>query len=159
MLIHLRDGSTMTPAEVFSLARFDAVLFDLDGVLTSTARIHAACWKRTFDEFLRTRSRRTGEPFRPFDMDIDYKLYVDGKPRYDGVRSFLVSRGISLPEGTPASPPGEESVCGLGNLKDALVKDAIHAGRVETYPGAIEDRKSTRLNSSHYSRSRMPSSA
>jgi beta-phosphoglucomutase-like phosphatase (HAD superfamily) len=134
MLIHLPDGHTATPAEVFTPGRFDAVLFDLDGVLTSTARIHAACWKQMFDDFLRSRSHRTGEPFRPFGMDTDYKQYVDGKPRYDGVRSFLASRGITLPEGTQASPSDEESVYGLGNLKDSLVKAAIHAGRVQTYP-------------------------
>lgn len=138
MLIQLPDGRARTPAEVFTAERFDAVLFDLDGVLTSTARIHAACWKKMFDEFLRTRSRRTGEPFRPFDLETDYKLYVDGKPRYDGVRSFLASREIRLPEGTQASSQDEESVCGLGNLKDSLVKEAIHAGRVETYPRAID---------------------
>jgi beta-phosphoglucomutase family hydrolase len=138
VLIHLPDGHTATPAEVFTPGRFDAVLFDLDGVLTSTARIHAACWKQMFDDFLRSRGHRKGEPFHPFDMDTDYKQYVDGKPRYDGVRSFLASRGITLPEGTQASPTDEESVYGLGNLKDSLVKEAIHSGRVQTYPAAID---------------------
>lgn len=122
---------------VFTPARFGAVLFDLDGVLTSTARVHAACWKQTFDDFLQTRSARTGEPFRPFDVEDDYKRYVDGKPRYDGVRSFLASRSITLPEGTPDSPPDEESVCGVGNRKDELVKQAIRAGKAETYPNSI----------------------
>jgi beta-phosphoglucomutase family hydrolase len=117
--------------------RFDAVLFDLDGVLTSTAKIHAGCWKRMFDDFLRSHARRTGEPFRPFEVETDYKLYVDGRPRYDGVRTFLASRGITLPEGTPDAPPGEESVCGLGIRKDQAVKEAIRAGGVEAYAGSV----------------------
>ncbi len=125
-----------------SSARFnpehcDAVLFDLDGVLTSTARVHAACWKETFDDFLRARAARTGEPFRPFEPD-DYKRYVDGKPRYDGVRSFLDSRSVVLPEGTPASPPGEETVYGLGNRKNELVQRAILEGGADVYPGSID---------------------
>ena len=83
-----------------------ACLFDLDGVLTPTALIHAAAWKQMFDAYLRERAVRTGEPFEPFDDHVDYERYVDGKPRYDGVRSFLASRAIELPEGTPADPPG-----------------------------------------------------
>jgi beta-phosphoglucomutase family hydrolase len=123
---------------VLTPARFEAVLFDLDGVLTSTAQVHAAAWKQILDDYLQSRSRRTGEPFRPFDVDADYKQYVDGKPRYDGVRSFLASRGICLPEGTETSASDEESVCGLGNQKDELVKQALHTGGVKTYPGAID---------------------
>jgi beta-phosphoglucomutase family hydrolase len=115
----------------------DAVLFDLDGVLTSTAKIHAKCWKTMFDEFLGRRSAAGKEPFRPFDIETDYKLYVDGKLRYEGVRSFLASRSISLPEGTPEDPPVAETVCGLGNSKDELVKAAIDAGEVESYPGSV----------------------
>ena len=88
--------------------RFDAVLFDLDGVLTDTARLHAASWKRMFDAFLRRRAEATGEPFRPFEME-DYGLYVDGRPRYDGVRDFLKSRGIELPEGGPEDPTDRET--------------------------------------------------
>ena len=76
--------------------RFDAVLFDLDGVLTDTAKMHAACWKKMFDEFLRNRAAQSGESWQPFDIDTDYKRYVDGKLRYEGVRSFLQSRGIHL---------------------------------------------------------------
>ncbi len=112
-------------------------MFDLDGVLTSTARLHAACWKQTFDDFLRTRSDRTGEPFRAFDLNHDYKQFVDGKPRYDGVASFLASRGIDLPEGTADSPPDEDSVHGLGNRKDRLVNQAIREGGVKAFPGSI----------------------
>jgi beta-phosphoglucomutase family hydrolase len=116
---------------------FDAVLFDLDGVLTSTADIHAEAWKRMFDEYLRNRAAARGEAFRPFDIATDYKLYVDGRPRYEGVRQFLESRGIRLPQGTAASPPGEESVCGLGNVKDRLVHEAIAAGRVRSFPSSV----------------------
>jgi beta-phosphoglucomutase family hydrolase len=119
-------------------ARFDAVLFDLDGVLTSTAEIHAAAWKKMFDDYLRRRAAERTEPFRPFDIETDYKLFVDGRPRYEGVRNFLDSRGIKLAQGTPDSPPGEESVCGLGNVKDALVQEAIDAGKVQSFPGSID---------------------
>src|SRR5688572_22264343 len=87
---------------------FDAVLFDLDGVLTPTASIHAAAWKRMFDDFLRRRADASGETFVAFDISADYRDYVDGKPRHDGVQSFLASRGIDLPEGDPDAPPGED---------------------------------------------------
>ncbi len=117
--------------------RFDAVLFDLDGVLTDTAAIHAACWKRTFDEFLRARAEAGGEPFRPFD-DADYQHYVDGKPRYDGVRDFLASRDIELPEGEADDPPDRATVCGVGNRKNQLVGEAIARGEVERYESSVE---------------------
>jgi beta-phosphoglucomutase family hydrolase len=122
----------------FTRDRFDAVLFDLDGVLTSTAEIHASAWKRMFDDYLRRRAAERTEPFRPFEIETDYRQFVDGRPRYEGVRTFLDSRGIKLPQGTPDSPPGEESVCGLGNVKDALVQEAIDAGKVRSFPGSIE---------------------
>jgi beta-phosphoglucomutase family hydrolase len=117
--------------------RFDAVLFDLDGVLTPTAQIHALCWKTMFDQFLSRRATEARESFRPFDIDADYKWHVDGKPRYDGVRSFLSSRKISLEEGTPTDGPDADTVCGLGNRKDELVKAAIDRGEVESYPGSV----------------------
>ena len=117
--------------------RFDAVLFDLDGVLTSTAKIHGKCWKTTFDDFLLQRAAEKKEPFQPFDIDTDYKRYVDGKLRYEGVRSFLASRAIALTEGTPEDPPTANTVCGLGNRKDELVKAAIDQGEVEAYPGSV----------------------
>lgn len=120
-----------------ALLPFDAVLFDLDGVLTSTAKIHAACWKSMFDDFLRKHAGSSQQPLTPFDIEDDYKAYVDGKPRYEGVRSFLESRSITLPYGSPADDPAAESVCGLGNRKDALVKQAIAAGKVEAYPGSV----------------------
>ena len=116
---------------------YNAVLFDLDGVLTSTAAIHAAAWKQMFDDYLARRATARGEPFRPFDINSDYRRYVDGRPRYEGVQQFLESRDIHLPRGTPDAPQGEESVCGLGNMKDGLVHDAIEAGRVESYPGSV----------------------
>jgi beta-phosphoglucomutase family hydrolase len=116
---------------------FDAVLFDLDGVLTDTARVHAASWQEMFDAFLRQRAELHGETFRPFDIDSDYHLYLDGRPRYDGVRDFLKSRNIDLPEGGPDDPPGHESVCGLGNRKNDLVGEAIDRVGVEAYPGSV----------------------
>src|SRR5256885_1681338 len=99
--------------------RFDAVLFDLDGVLTSTAAIHAEAWKRMFDEYLASRHDIDPQQRRPFDVDSDYKRYVDGKPRYEGVQSFLESRGIDLPKGSPDEPPNDRTIAGLGNRKDA----------------------------------------
>ena len=114
-----------------------ACLFDLDGVLTKTATVHAAAWKQMFDEYLRQRAERTGEPFVAFDSDSDYGEYVDGKPRYDGVRSFLASRGIELPEGEEDDPPTEETVHGLGNRKNELVLKMIREDGVEAYPGSV----------------------
>jgi beta-phosphoglucomutase family hydrolase len=118
-------------------AHIHALLFDLDGVLTQTAKVHAAAWKEMFDEYLRERAQRTGEPFRPFDAHADYDAYVDGKPRYDGVRSFLASRGIDLPQGTPDDPPGKETVDGLGNRKNELVLKLIHDQGVQPYEGSV----------------------
>lgn len=117
--------------------RYDAVLFDLDGVVTDTASIHAACWKQMFDEYLLERGARTGEIFRSFDPVADYRLHVDGKPRFDGVRDFLNSRGIDLPEGNPHDPPDAETVGGLGNRKNRLVTRAIEEKGVDAYPGSI----------------------
>jgi beta-phosphoglucomutase family hydrolase len=114
-----------------------ACLFDLDGVLTKTAVVHAAAWKRMFDEYLKARAERTGDEFVPFDSDADYGEFVDGKPRYDGVRSFLASRGIELPEGEPDDPPSAETVCGLGNRKNELVQHLIQEQGVEAYKGSI----------------------
>jgi len=121
-----------------------ACLFDLDGVLTQTAKVHAAAWKQMFDEYLRERAKRTGEPFREFDAKADYDAYVDGKPRYDGVRSFLESRGIELPQGTPDDPPGAETVDGLGNRKNELVLGLIHKQGVQPYDGSVRYVKAAR---------------
>lgn len=127
-------SATTTP---ITREEYDAVLLDLDGVVTDTASIHARSWKRMFDDYLRERSSRTGEPFQPFEIATDYKLHVDGKPRFDGVRDFLSSRGIELPEGAPDDPPLRETVCGLGNRKNELVNEAIASSGVEVYEGTI----------------------
>jgi beta-phosphoglucomutase family hydrolase len=114
-----------------------ACLFDLDGVLTQTAKVHAAAWKQMFDDYLQKRARETGETFAPFDLIDDYDQYVDGKPRYDGVRSFLVSRGIELEDGGPDDPPGAQTVDGLGNRKNEIVLKLIGEQGVEAYEGSV----------------------
>lgn len=114
-----------------------ACLFDLDGVLTRTASLHAAAWKEMFDAFLRTRAEPAGSAFEPFDLVRDYEQYVDGKLRYDGVRSFLASRGIELPEGEPGDSSDVDTVIGLGDRKNALVLSLIRSRGVETYPGSV----------------------
>lgn len=116
--------------------RFEAVLLDMDGVVTDTASIHAACWKWMFDEYLQKWAREHGQPFRPFDIATDYKLYVDGKPRYRGVLDFLNSRGIALPEGSHQDPPMTETIRGLGNRKNELLNQRLASG-VEAYPGSV----------------------
>jgi beta-phosphoglucomutase family hydrolase len=115
----------------------EACLFDLDGVLTRTAETHAAAWKQMFDDFLAARAARLGEPFVPFDAVADYDEYVDGRPRYDGVRSFLAARGIELPEGKPDDPPNAQTVMGLGNRKNELVLELIRSRGVEAYEGSV----------------------
>ena len=125
-------------ASTFDLSRFEAVLFDLDGVLTDTADLHAEAWKVMLDEFLRRWSVEHGHPFIPFEIDPDYLEYVDGKPRYEGVASFLESRRIVLPEGSPGDPVDADTICGLGNRKNELVNDLIIDRGVEPLPGALE---------------------
>jgi beta-phosphoglucomutase family hydrolase len=112
-------------------------LFDLDGVLTQTAKIHAQAWKQMFDDFLREWSERTGEPFHEFDRPTDYDDYVDGKPRLDGVRSFLQSRGIDLPMGSPSDPSDAETIHALGTRKNDLVLELIRQQGVEPYAGSV----------------------
>jgi beta-phosphoglucomutase family hydrolase len=114
-----------------------ACLFDLDGVLTQTAKVHAAAWKQMFDDYLRRRAEESGGRFKPFDPVADYDEYVDGKPRYDGVRSFLASRGIELPEGDGDDPPEAETIAGLGNRKNEIVQRLIHENGVQTYEGSV----------------------
>jgi beta-phosphoglucomutase family hydrolase len=114
-----------------------ACLFDLDGVLTQTAKVHAAAWKEMFDGFLRERANQGGEPFLPFDPVADYDEYVDGKPRSDGVRSFLAVRGIDLPEGEESDPAAAETVVGLGYRKNEIVLRMIRDQGVEAYEGSV----------------------
>lgn len=118
-------------------ASVTACLFDLDGVLTQTAKVHAAAWKKMFDGYLRMRAGRSREAFVPFDEIRDYDEYVDGKPRYDGVRSFLTSRGIELPEGGLDDPPNAETIHGLGNRKNEIVLELIREQGVEPYEGSV----------------------
>jgi beta-phosphoglucomutase family hydrolase len=114
-----------------------ACLFDMDGVVTQTAVVHAAAWKEMFDDFLRERAKSTGAEFVPFDPHADYDAFVDGKPRLDGTRSFLESRGIDLPAGAPDDPPGSPTVYGLSNRKNDLVLAKLAAGGVQVYDGTI----------------------
>jgi beta-phosphoglucomutase family hydrolase len=112
-------------------------LFDLDGVLTKTAKVHASAWKEMFDAYLRERAQREGGEFVPFDPVADYDRYVDGKPRYEGVQSFLDARGIDLPRGDPSDPPAAETVDGLGNRKNEIVLRLIRERGVEPYEGSV----------------------
>ncbi|MEJ2593601.1 MAG: beta-phosphoglucomutase family hydrolase [bacterium] len=116
---------------------FKAVIFDLDGVITKTANVHSRAWKKMFDEYLMARANKTGEPFREFTTE-DYLHYVDGKPRYDGVKSFLEHRDIHLPLGTPDDDPQLETVCGLGNRKNIAFNNVLKAEGVEAYPATIQ---------------------
>jgi beta-phosphoglucomutase family hydrolase len=114
-----------------------ACLFDLDGVLTQTAKVHAKAWKQMFDSYLQERARARGEEFVPFDPVRDYDEYVDGKPRYEGVQSFLTARGIELPRGAASDPPDAETVDGLGNRKNEIVLKLIHDEGVQPYDGSV----------------------
>jgi beta-phosphoglucomutase family hydrolase len=114
-----------------------ACLFDLDGVLTQTATVHAAAWAAMFDAYLRKRAATTGGEFVAFDLGADYGEYVDGKPRYEGVRSFLASRGVDLPQGEPGDAPGSETIDGLGNRKNEIVLAMIRERGVKPYPGSV----------------------
>ena len=117
--------------------QFDAVLFDLDGVLTDTTRLHAACWKKMFDGFLRKRAENRGEEFHSFSITEDYFPYVDGRLRSDGVRDFLKSRNITLPEGDPDAPPESETVSGLGNRKNDMVNALMESEGIHVYSDAV----------------------
>lgn len=118
-------------------AHVTACLFDLDGVLTPTVDVHRAAWEATFNQILRAYADRTGAPFRPFDPGQDYYRYVDGKPRADGVRSFLASRGITLPEGTPDDPDQAETVNGVGNRKNTQLQARLREHGIAPYPGSV----------------------
>jgi beta-phosphoglucomutase family hydrolase len=121
-----------------------ACLFDMDGVVTKTAIVHAAAWKQMFDDFLRERAQSTGTGFVPFDPHHDYDAYVDGKPRLDGTRSFLESRGIDLPDGSPDDPPGTPTLHGLSNRKNDLVLVKLEENGVQVYDGTITFIKAVR---------------
>jgi len=121
-----------------------ACLFEMDGVVTKTAIVHAAAWKQMFDDFLRERAQSTGTGFVPFDAHHDYDAYVDGKPRLDGNRSFLESRGIELPEGNPDDPPGTPTLHGLSNRKNALVLVKLEENGVQVYDDTITFIKAVR---------------
>ena len=129
----------MRPRDTLSIARsrFDAFLFDLDGVITRTAALHAAAWKKLFDDYLTTEATRTGTAFVPFDIVTDYRAHVDGKPRHAGVRDFLASRGIRLPEGTPKDDPGQDTVHGLGKRKNRYFLAALEHEGVRVYQSAV----------------------
>ena len=116
--------------------RFEAAVFDLDGVLTETAAIHAQAWKRLFDEFLAKQAAASGKVFQPFDADSDYLAYVDGRPRSDGVRTFLAARGITLPEGEAGDPPDAVTVRALGARKDAYFLERLAQSGVKVFPDA-----------------------
>ena len=135
------------------------LLFDLDGVLTQTSKVHFKAWKQTFDGYLKDRAdgdRAHRDPFKEFTQD-DYNEYVDGMPRYDGVRSFLKSRGIELPEGTPEDPPDADTICGIGNRKNDIVVNLIRTDGVEPYEGSVQYVKAAR--DSGYKRAVVSASA
>ncbi|MDQ3896247.1 MAG: beta-phosphoglucomutase family hydrolase, partial [Actinomycetota bacterium] len=119
------------------LQDLDAVIFDMDGVVTDTAVVHAAAWKKLFDAYLKQVAMATGVDVVPFDERKDYERYVDGKDRYDGVRSFLESRGIHLPEGSPSDPAGRDTVCAMGNDKDTYFLDHVREKGVRPYESTI----------------------
>ncbi len=123
---------------IVSKDKYDAVLFDLDGVITDTASVHSVAWKALFDEYLKYVAERDNVPFKPFEIEPDYRVYVDGKPRYDGVDSFLRSRGIELPWGDPSDGPDQETVCGLGNKKNALFNDTLKKQGADVFETSVQ---------------------
>ena len=127
---------SVSPAVVLSRRDLDAALFDLDGVVTRTAQVHAEAWTRLFDAYLEAHARRNGGPFRPFTAE-DYQRYVDGRPRLDGIRCFLESRGLTLPEGSPEEGPEAETVQGLGKRKNGYFLEALAQRGVEVFAGAV----------------------
>jgi beta-phosphoglucomutase family hydrolase len=132
------DGSAIGPESVGLAGDVGGCLFDLDGVLTHTASVHAAAWKETFDAFLRERSSCGDTPFTPFDAHTDYDAYVDGKPREEGIRSFVMSRGIVLPDGGPGDDVGAQTVWALGARKNELLQRRLREDKVQVYPGSLE---------------------
>jgi len=117
---------------------FDCVVFDLDGVVTRTARVHSGAWKIAFDEYMRLREKRDGEPFKEFDRESDYLTYVDGKPRYKGAQSFLESRGIKIEYGDPSDPPKKETICGIGNRKNEMFNEVLNEEGAEIFASTVD---------------------
>jgi alpha,alpha-trehalase len=128
----------MPNCQPFAAARFDAFIFDLDGVVTETATLHASAWKTVFDDFLTLQGRQTGQPQALFDIESDYPQHVDGKPRYEGAASFLSARGFKLPFGQPSDSPGQKTICGLGNRKNEVYRQLLEAHGVKVYEGAVQ---------------------
>jgi beta-phosphoglucomutase family hydrolase len=123
---------------VIDVSSYEAFLFDLDGVITRTAGLHAAAWKKLFDEYLAAHAARGGEPpFVPFDIAVDYRAYVDGKPRHAGIRDFLAARGIRVPDGTPRDEPSADTVQGLGKRKNRYFLEALEQEGVAVYQSAV----------------------
>ena len=132
-----RENPVRAPERDLTSPPFEAAIFDLDGVLTRTASVHAAAWKQTFDGYLGELARRSGMPFREFALGADYLAYVDGRPRYRGVEAFLESRGIRLPPGSPEDSPEQETVCGLGNRKNQLFNEIVARCGVSVYASTL----------------------
>jgi len=130
------EPPNLTPTSGIRL-NFDAVVFDMDGVITRTAAVHSQAWKRMFDEYLQARAQQLAGPFHEFTHEGDYLRFVDGRPRYKGVETFLQSRGINLPFGTPEDKPGKETVCGLGNRKNELFNRIVACEGVGIYESSI----------------------
>jgi beta-phosphoglucomutase family hydrolase len=126
---------------------FTTVIFDLDGVVTKTARVHATAWKMVFDEFLKKKEQENGPAFREFSYEDDYLKYVDGKPRYKGVESFLKSRKITIPRGHLSDPSTSETICGLGNKKNKVFRAVLKEANIEVYDSTITLIKDLKKNS------------
>lgn len=124
-------------SEIPDITTFEATIFDMDGVITQTAKVHARAWKQMFDEYLKKRSASEEKHYAPFDIETDYPEYIDGIPRYDGVENFLKSRGVSLAEGDPGDPPDRETICGLGNRKNELFREKLRDIGVEVYEDTL----------------------
>jgi len=139
----------MTISDASPKYNFDAVIFDLDGVITKTASVHAESWKVMFNEYLRLREQRDDESFQEFSYDKDYLTYLDGKPRYQGVQSFLESRGIDIPFGEKEDAPDQETVCGLGNKKNVTFRDLLEKEGVEVYEPAVALLKNLKAQGIH----------
>jgi trehalose 6-phosphate phosphatase len=139
-----REGDIMNSKEIskkkagIDLDQYDAAIFDMDGVITNSARAHAAAWKKMFDEYLQELNKKGIHDHEPFDPEDDYYRYVDGKPRYEGTKSFLESRQITLPHGSPDDLPDKETVCGLGNRKNKYFMEHLEKYGVEYYQGAVD---------------------